>query len=100
MTDPPFTFVSDGVTRAVELAKELAGERDVAIASPDIVRQCLDLGLLDAITIDLVPVLLGKGIRYFDRLREEPVRLSNPKITTAVGVTHLRYDVIRENVRA
>lgn len=98
--DPPITFVTEGVARAVELARAAAGDLDVGIASPDIIRQCLDLGLLDVIAVDLVPVLLGKGIRYFDQLSALPVRLSDPIITEAPGVTHLRYDVIRETVRA
>lgn len=98
--DPPFTFVTDGVARAVEVAKSLAGDRDVAIASPDIVRQCLDLGLIDEITVDLVPVLMGAGIRYFDRLAAVPVRLSGPTVIEGDEVTHLRYGVIREGVPA
>ena len=99
-TNPPFTFVTDGVARAVEVAKGLAGDRDIAIASPDIVQQCLDLGLIDTITVDLVPVLMGSGIRYFDRLAAVPVRLSGPTVIEGDGVTHLRYDVIREGAPA
>jgi hypothetical protein len=39
----------------------VAGNASVAVASADIAQQCLALGLLDAIVVDLVPVLLGGG---------------------------------------
>ncbi|HMB91115.1 MAG TPA: dihydrofolate reductase family protein [Rhodothermales bacterium] len=62
----PFTFVTDGVESAVEQAKQAAGEQNVAVSSANVMQQCLKAGLLDEITIDLVPVLLGRGIRLFE----------------------------------
>ena len=60
-----FEFV-DGVPEAVARAGELAGERWVALGGgADVARQCLELGLLDAIAVDLVPVLLGGGTPFF-----------------------------------
>ncbi|TDV41848.1 hypothetical protein CLV71_119170 [Actinophytocola oryzae] len=44
--------------------------------------------------MDLVPVLLGEGVRWFDDLAKAPVRLSTPKVIEGDGVTHLAYDVI------
>jgi len=57
-----FTFV-DGVEKAVALAQDAAGDRYVAVASAKITQQCLDAGLLDAINVDLVPIMLGHGVR-------------------------------------
>lgn len=66
----------------------------VAIASPSIAQQCLNVGLLDAIRISLVPVLLGAGIRLFDHLQGTPIQLDDhPQVTRGVGVTHLQYAV-------
>lgn len=93
--DAPFTFVTDGVASAVEQARAAAGERTVAIASADITRQCLDLGLLDAIAVDLVPVLLGAGKPFFADLQGAPVTLGTPTVVEGRGITHLRYDVRR-----
>lgn len=90
--DAPFTFVTAGVASAVAHAKAVAGDRTVAVASADIARQCLDLGLLDAITVDLVPVLLGSGKAFFAGLKQ-PVRLSPPTVVEGNGVTHLTYRV-------
>ncbi|WP_232668645.1 dihydrofolate reductase family protein [Pseudonocardia sp. TRM90224] len=89
----PFTFVTDGVVSAVRQAKELAGDRDVALATPTITRQCVDLGLVDVIAVDLVPLLLGEGIPLFSGLAKAPVALDTPTVREAEGVTHLRFAV-------
>lgn len=89
----PFTFVTDGVESAVAKAKAIAGDKIVAVASPNITQQCLNLGLLDEIRVDLVPVLLGDGIRFFDNLRETPIMLDDPEVTEGVRVTHMSYRV-------
>ncbi len=91
----PFTFVTDGVESAIEQAKHVAGDKRVAVASPTIVRQCLQLGLLDEIHIDLVPVLLGDGIRLFDHLGAGPIELERTRVIEAPGVTHLTFRVVR-----
>jgi dihydrofolate reductase len=86
------TFVTTGVADAIAVAKDIAGERNVAVASADIARQCLDLGLLDAIRVDLVPVLLGAGRPFFAGVVEH-VTLEDPEVTEGHGVTHLHYRV-------
>jgi dihydrofolate reductase len=89
----PFTFVTDGVASAVAQAKAVAGEMDVGVASASIAQQCLTLGLLDAISVSLVPVLLGAGIRFFADLGSVPVHLEDPRVIEGIGVTHLYYRV-------
>ena len=54
----PFTFVTEGVPKAIDVAREIAGDKDVVVGAPSVTWQCLQLGLLDAIHIDLVPVVL------------------------------------------
>jgi dihydrofolate reductase len=91
----PFTFVTDGLAPAVEQAKALAGDKDVVVASGKISSQCLELGLLDEITLQLVPVLLGGGVSLFDHF-EAPILLDGPILTVQGNrVTHLRYTVRR-----
>lgn len=89
------SFVTDGVESAMNRAKEAAGDKWVAVATPDLVRQCLNLGLLDEIAIDLVPVVLGAGVPFFTNLKETPVRLDGPIVVEGDGVTHLKYRVRR-----
>jgi dihydrofolate reductase len=88
-----FTFVTDGVEAAVRQASEAAGDKLVAIASPNVAQQALNAGLLDEIHIDLVPVLLGAGVPFFDNVKNAPVRLEAPEIVAGDAVTHLRYRV-------
>ncbi|GAA4520116.1 dihydrofolate reductase family protein [Actinoallomurus oryzae] len=94
--DRPETFTFAGsVEAAVKLAREAAGDKNVVVASAKIAQQCLDAGLLDAIHVDLVPVLLGTGVRWFENLTTAPVRLEGPAVIEGHGVTHLAYTVHR-----
>lgn len=91
-----FTFVTDGVEQAVAVAREIAGERDVAVNAGSITRQCLAAGLLDEIWVDLVPVLLGGGTPFFGELAGPPVELDGPtRVVEGARVTHLHYRVRR-----
>ncbi len=91
----PFTFVTDGVESAVEKAKQAAGDKNVGVSTANIMQQCLKAGLLDEIHIDLVPVLLGAGIRLFDHLGTEPIELETTRVIEGLGVTHLAYRVVK-----
>jgi dihydrofolate reductase len=94
--DAPFTFVTDGIERAIEEAKALAGDRVVGVNGGTIARQCLNAGLLDEIWVDLVPVLLDGGAPFFDELTGAPVDLEGPtSVVEGTDVTHLRYRVRR-----
>ena len=92
----PFTFVTDGVESAVEKAKQAAGDKNVAVSTASIMQQCFKAGLLDEINIDLVPVLLGGGVRLFDHLGTEPIELERTRVVEAPGVTHLTFRVVKE----
>jgi len=91
--DAPFTFVTEGVESAVARAKAVAGDKIVSVASATIAQQCLNAGLLDEVVVDLVPVLLGDGIRFFDNLTSAPTELNGPRVIEGTGVTHLYYRV-------
>jgi dihydrofolate reductase len=94
--DAKFTFVTDGVAAAFERAREIAGDRNVTVGAGTMTTQALELGLVDELWIDLVPVLLGSGARFFDGLRNAPILLDGPdRIVEGAGVTHLRYQVRR-----
>jgi dihydrofolate reductase len=91
----PFTFVTDGVESAIEKARKIAGGKNIGVGGADITRQCLKLGLLDEIQIDLVPVLLGQGVRLFEQLGIEPIELERTGVVAAPGVTHLSFRVLK-----
>jgi dihydrofolate reductase len=91
----PFTFVTDGLESAVEQAKAVVGDKDVGVIGASLVQQCIRAGLLDEIHFDLVPVLLGEGVRLFDRLGTEPIELESTRVIEGAGVTHLTFRVVK-----
>jgi len=92
--DPPYTFVTDGIESAVEQARVAAAGKDVALMGASIVQQSLRAGLLDELTINLVPVVLGRGVRLLDGLEPGSVELELIRVVDAPGVTHLTYRVV------
>ncbi len=91
----PFTFVTDSVESAIHQAKKAAGDKNVVIATASIMQQCIQAGLLDEIQIDLVPLLLGTGVRLFEHLSTEPIELESVKVVEAPVITHLRFRVVK-----
>jgi dihydrofolate reductase len=91
----PFTFITDGVESAVEQARAVAGDKDVAVGAASIAQQRIRAGLLDDIHVDLVPVLLGDGVRLFDHLGTGPIELERTRVIEAPDVTHLTFRVVK-----
>jgi dihydrofolate reductase len=92
----PFTFVTGGVERAIQEAREIAGDKNVAVAGPNVVQQCINVGLMDEICVNLIPVLIGEGIPFFGKLVKPPVKLDGPRIVEGDSVTHLYYRLKRD----
>ena len=91
--DSTITFATDGLAPAIVRARALAGDKDVVVASGKVSSQCLELGLLDEITLQVVPVLLGGGVPLFEHF-EAPILLDGPTMSVQGNrVTHLRYSV-------
>jgi riboflavin biosynthesis pyrimidine reductase len=61
----------------------------------DIAKQCLDAGVLDELLVLIAPVLLGDGVRLFDRPGGTNVRLERLSLTHAPMATNLWLRVIR-----
>lgn len=87
------SFVTDGLESAVRQAKAAANGRHVGVHGASTIRQLLNAGLLDELSIDLVPLFLGSGVRLFDDVVEAPTVLGHPSVVQGVGVTHLRYPI-------
>lgn len=87
------TFVTDGVEAAVRAAVEAAGDRDVTfIGGADVFRQLLAAGLADELSIDVMPVLFGGGVRLFDG--GLPASLEKVSVEEVGVRTCLRYRVL------
>jgi dihydrofolate reductase len=80
---------------ALDQARAIAGDKTIAIGSPAITQQLLNRGLLDGVRVSLVPVFLGRGIRFFENLTAAPTELEGPIVVEGNGVTHLSYRVPR-----
>ena len=91
---PLFTFVTDGIERALEKAREAAGDKRIGLMGADVPRQFLAAGLVDEIRIHLVDVLLGGGRRMFEELPQR-VDLKQTGLTEDGGVAHVVYRVVR-----
>lgn len=88
--DVPFV---DDVTEAMEIARGLAGNGVVALSAGDAAGQALALGLVDVVAMDVVPVVLGSGKRYFGQV-EGRLMLEDPDVVLQGDrVLHLRYPV-------
>jgi dihydrofolate reductase len=92
-----FTFVTDGIESAINQAKAAAGEKDVTIiGAPATVRQCIQAGLADELHVDIMPVLLGGGLRLFEDIGLDELQLERLKVLELPdGRTHLRYRFVR-----
>jgi len=91
---PRTTFV-DSVEEAITKAQEIAADKDVTIASPNVIQQALDLGLVDEVCVSLVPVLFGEGIPYFGKPAHGHLLLDDPVVVQGRRALHLRYPVRR-----
>jgi dihydrofolate reductase len=92
--DSTIHFVTDGLESAIAQARAAAGDKDVAIATPETVRQCVEAGALDELQVNVVPVVLGAGPQFFEGIAAQ-VELEGPDVVEGTGVTHLRYRVKR-----
>ncbi|MBI5088843.1 MAG: dihydrofolate reductase [Actinobacteria bacterium] len=87
-----FHFVTDGVHAAMERARAVPGDADIAIAGgASTVNQFLAVGLLDELNLHITPFTLGAGTRVFDGV--PPLRLEQISSRAATRVTHVTYRV-------
>jgi dihydrofolate reductase len=89
-----FHFVTEGIERAVELAREAAGDKDVAIAGGgETIQESMRAGLLEELLVNQVPILLGDGTSLFGGLGGAAVKLEQTRVIDAPGVAHIYYRV-------
>jgi dihydrofolate reductase len=91
---PGITFVGD-LDSGIAAAKAAAGEKYVNVLGAEVARQCLDAGALDEILVLIAPVLLGGGVRLYERRGGTSVRLERISLTHTPQVTNLWLRVVR-----
>jgi dihydrofolate reductase len=85
----------DDISTAIAVAKELAGDRDVAVTAGNVGGQALALGLVDVVAMDVVPVVFGSGKRYFGPVDTHHLLEDPDVVIQGQRVLHLRYRVRR-----
>lgn len=87
----------DGVEVAVGRARDTAGDKEVGVGGANVAKQAIGAGLVDEVGVDLVPDLLGEGVRFFDGPGDGQFELERTRVVVARGVIHLRFRVVSEN---
>lgn len=86
-----FHFVTDGIERAVELAREAAGDQDVSVGGGgETIQETIRAGLLDELLVNQVPLILGGGTRLLDGIPPS-VKLEQTRVVEAPDVAHIFY---------
>ena len=92
-----FTYITGGIKKALAVAKETAGTKNVLImGGGDIVQQYLNAGLVNELNIQLVDIFLGGGTRLFDNIKADKIKLRQVSSLPSTGVTHLKYELQNE----
>lgn len=81
-----FTFVTDGIESAVSKAKAVAGDKNVQVIGANATQQLLNAGLCDELQIDIMPVLLGKGLRLLENIDTDKIKLERIKVEETTSV--------------
>ena len=91
-----YTFVTGGIEQALEQARKAAADKDVTVmGGAQTGQQYLRAGLIDELSIHLVPVLFGAGTRMFEQLGDEHIELEVAQAIKTAAATHLRFRVLK-----
>ena len=91
-----FTFATDGIESAVSQAKNAASGKDVQVIGASTIQQCLNAGLCDELQIDIMPVLLGRGLRLFENINTDKVKLERTKVDEPTSArTSITFKVVK-----
>jgi dihydrofolate reductase len=90
---PVYTFVTEGVVRAIDAAKNVAGDKIVGLHGATVMQQALPLGLVDELRVHVIPVLLGGGTPLFATL-DSAISLERINVRVTPAATHLEFRVV------
>lgn len=89
-----FTFVSDGVESGIAQAAAVAGDKAVqVVGGVSVAQQLLQVGLVDELHLDVMPVLMGAGLRFFGNPGFEHIQLEKIDVREVGIRTSLRFHV-------
>jgi dihydrofolate reductase len=88
-----FTFVNDEIESALSQTKKVAGDKNIMLMGASTAQQFLRAGLLEELRLQIVPILLGKGLRLFENLEGKTIELEKTRMLESPAVTHLWFRV-------
>lgn len=92
------SFVTDGIQSAFSQAKAVAGDKDITVVGgASTAQQCMKEGLADELHIGIVPILLGEGLRFFEHLDTEQIRLEKIEVLESPTRTDIKYRIVSSN---
>ena len=91
-----YSFVTGGIESALEQARAAAGDKDVTVmGGARTGQQFLAAGLVDELSLHVVPMLLGAGTRMFENLGDAQITLEPLATIQTPRATHLRLRIAR-----
>ncbi|MFS8130746.1 MAG: dihydrofolate reductase family protein [Candidatus Dojkabacteria bacterium] len=93
------TFVTDGIESAITQAKKAAGDKMVQIiGGANTIQQALNSGLCDELQIDIMPILLGKGLKLFENIDTDKIQLERISVDAVTTMrTSIMFKVTKKN---
>ncbi len=89
-----FYFSNEDIHSVLQKAKKAAGNKDVRISGgANCIRQYINAGLVDEITLHLAPIILNKGVRLFENIDKEKFSITIKEVVSSTEVIHLFYSV-------
>jgi dihydrofolate reductase len=87
-----FYFVTEGIEAAIAQAREAAGEKNVLVpGGAQAIQQSIRAGLLDELSLHVVPVVLGAGERLLANVGDP--QMTPVSVTASPHVTHITYRI-------
>ncbi|HEU5292087.1 MAG TPA: dihydrofolate reductase family protein [Cyclobacteriaceae bacterium] len=87
-----FTFVSDGIERALLQARAAAGDKNVwVMGGANTIQQFVNARLFDELRVHIAPVLLGGGTRLFDQIESGKIDMETKEVIKTPGAIHLKF---------
>ena len=91
-----YRFMTNGIEAALGQAKETARDKTVGVmGGADLGRQCIRAGLVDEISIHLVPVLFGSCMQMFDDAEHVHIKLEPIAVENTPSAAHMRFRVVK-----
>ena len=95
-----FYFINDGINSALEKAKANSKGKDIRIqGGADVIQQFLNAGLIDEFNLHMSPIVIGSGIRLFDKLDRKIFKVELVEVHERPEVIHMKYRVINKKAK-